>query len=117
MSTTPKRELPPEIEEQLDLMVANFKDQLVGLFRFYGMEPIEAVVEILEEIKRPLSVDDIARMLKAGGISMGVSAAKGGADGDLKRSIGYYTGRSLRIREVNGLIGLVEWPDDKFGLS
>ena len=84
-------------------------------FRFWGMDTIDAAVEILDECG-PLTRDHLLYLLKAGGIYMLGGQSYGDADSDLKRSIGYYVARNLRIKEVNGLIGLAEWPDDKFSI-
>ena len=115
-----KRELPPALEEQKRLMQQKIHEQVDQLFeqafRFWGMDTIDAAVEILDECGRPLTRDDLLIRLKSGGIAMLAGDSKGGADANLKRSIGYSVTRNIRLREINELIGLAEWPDDKFSI-
>lgn len=115
-----KRELPPALEEQKRLMQQKIHEQVDQLFeqafRFWGMDTIDAAVEILDECDRPLTRDDLLIRLKSGGIAMLAGDSKGGADANLKRSIGYSVTRNIRLREINELIGLAEWPDDKFSI-
>jgi hypothetical protein len=119
----PKRELPPEVAmrirevvaEHSKTLAAQLEESLTAMFRFYGMETVAAVLEVVDERKGPVAVDELVQILKRGGIVMATSSGSyGGADGDLKRSIAYFTARNLQIKEVNGMVGRVEWPDKRF---
>jgi len=110
----PKRELPQKLAEQIDRMAAEFKERLVAMVRFHGVETIDAVCELLDEAGRPVQLDTLVDKLESGGIAMGASGSKGGAAADLKRSISFYTARNNRIRQVGDYIGRAEWPDSKF---
>lgn len=48
----PRRELPPEVSAQIDSIVEEFKQSLTGLFRFHGMETVDAVLELLDDADR-----------------------------------------------------------------
>jgi hypothetical protein len=114
----PKRELPPEVSAQVDEIVERhtrlLKEDLLALFRFHGIDTIDAVCTLLDERCAAIHPDELVTLLKRGGLAMQPSTSKGGPEGDVKRSFSYYTSRNLRIRELNGLIGRVEWPDEKF---
>ena len=121
MSTAPnpkKRELPPALEEQMRIMQQRINEHVQQIFeqtfRFWGMDTIDAAIEILDESGHALAEDDLLFRLKAGGIAQLAGGAHGGADANLKRSIGHSAMRNTRLKEFNGLIGLARWPEDKF---
>lgn len=114
----PKRELPPEVSAQVREIVERhtraLETDLMSLFRFHGMDTIDCVCMLLDEREAAIHPDELVRLLKGGGLAMPASTSKGGPEGDVKRSFSYYTARGLKIRELNGLIGRVEWTDDRF---
>lgn len=112
----PKKELPPTLERRIDSIVEKIRTDLRESFRFYGWDTIDAVLEILNEAKQPMSMDGLVEKLNAGGIAVSAGDSYGGADGDLKRSIGFFIGRKERIKRVNDLIGLAEWEESRFQL-
>lgn len=114
----PKRELPPEVSAQVREIVERHTRQLeadlMSLFRFHGIDTIDGVCTLLDERGAAMHPDELVKLLKSGGLAMPASTSKGGPEGDVKRSFSYYTARKLRIRELNGLVGRVEWTDEKF---
>lgn len=114
----PKRELPPEVSAQVrEIMERHtrlLEADLMALFRFHGIDTIDAVCTLLVERDAPMHPDELVKLLRSGGLAMPASSSKGGSEGDLKRSFSYYSARNLRIKEINGLVGLVEWPEEKF---
>jgi hypothetical protein len=113
----PKRELPPEVSAKIREVVADFtaklEECLTTSLRFYRMEIIDAVLEVLDDAEKPVESDELANILERGGI-VGESRSYGGANSDIKRSFGWHTKSGKKIKEMNGMIGRAEWPEDLF---
>jgi hypothetical protein len=113
----PKRELPPEVSTRISEVVAEFtvklKDCLTASLRFYRMDTIDAVLEVLDEEQKPIQSDELAAILERGGIT-GESQSYGGPISNVKKSITWQINNGKRIKKVNGMIGRVEWPEEKF---
>ncbi|MFL6314824.1 MAG: hypothetical protein ACJ71W_22185 [Terriglobales bacterium] len=113
----PKRELPPEVSARISEVVSEFtvklKECLTTSLRFYRMDIIDAVLEVLDDAQKPIGIDELADILERGGI-VGESRSHGGPTSNIKRSFGWHTNSAKKIKELNGMIGRVEWPDDKF---
>lgn len=78
-------------------------------------QPIDAVVKYLREQRAPASKDEIVRAVVEGGFGGGGREQETA----VRRSIGVFlngTGAKTNvIRERNGLIGLGDWEDERFG--
>ena len=100
--------------EQMDKLLQQSRPQGDVLRFARYMRPIEAVVAYLEERKRPADENAIIEAVLAGGFR------GGGREQALNVHKGIFifltgTGKKLnKIKEVNGLIGLYDWPDDMF---
>jgi hypothetical protein len=113
----PKRELPPEVSARIREVVAEFsvklEECLTMSLRFYRMEIIDAVLEVLDDEQKPMDSDELASILERGGIA-GESQSYGGPISNVKKSITWHINNGKRIKKVNGLIGRIEWPDERF---
>jgi len=73
---------------------------------FKGMRAIDAICEFLKRERRPMPRQSIIRGVIEGGAKLGANKQK-----SVNQSISTNMGKKLR--EMNGLIGLM-WPDEKF---
>lgn len=78
---------------------------------------VHAILDFLDEVGRPVPAEEIVSALASGGFRGGGEAIKA----NIRRSLSSFTegaaGTRLRqIKEVNGLMGKRDWPDDRFTL-
>lgn len=99
--------------EALDLAASNISSTDAGRYSGFRVA-IDAIVVALTIHDRPMTADELSREITAGGWLTSDSRAKF----NVKDSVDYHTRRQGAkkkiIRAVNGLVGLYEWPDEKF---
>ena len=85
------------------------------------LNPLKAVETLLSKVGRPLAVDDIARSLQEGGWAKGRIKYP---HHNIKYAVANHTKKKLLqrkkvklLKEVNGLIGKIEWPDEMFAIQ
>jgi hypothetical protein len=122
-SVMSKRESPDELREQLDQLIeelvtdlsSEVRKRIRESFRFANWNEVDAAYDLLSKSgsQEPMHMDVLVKELKKRGIWRGPSGSKGGADSDMKRSIGRAAGRKERLCYVgnpdDNLIGLLEW--------
>jgi hypothetical protein len=103
--------------EALDMALANISAR--GAVQYSGFRrAIDAIVASLTIHDRAMTPDELSEDITAGGWLSKDDRARF----NVKDSIDYHTRRQGHgtkknvIRAMNGLIGLFEWPDEKFAL-
>ncbi|HEY3768146.1 MAG TPA: hypothetical protein VGN44_05695 [Candidatus Angelobacter sp.] len=98
---------------------------------YIGWDVIDAIMHLLDESKHALPREEIISTVLARGVFLGKGVdAKGEPEVQIGKSLKYhlmtraekqetYKKRKIkavdpRLREINGLIGRAEWPDEKF---
>jgi hypothetical protein len=77
---------------------------------FQNMAPYDAICAFLKREGRPQPREVIIRAVIEGGASLGVHKEK-----SINQSISTNVKLS-KLKEKNGLVGMTQWPDDKFRL-
>jgi hypothetical protein len=106
------------------------RQRAIDKFPYAGKEVIDAIEDLLDERAHALSRDEIVTTVLARGVFIGKGEyAKGDPAVQVGKSLKYHLmGREEkqaiypkrikaldpRLKELNGLIGLPDWPDEKF---
>lgn len=95
--------------KQLDSQLLSIEEGTGGPgFNFAGLKPYEAICEFLKIMGKPQTREAIMNAVIKGGTRLGVLKEK-----SVNQSISTNVGLG-KIKELNGLVGLTEWPDSMF---
>lgn len=104
-----ERELAVLKKTEQGLLALESGEPSMGLSgSFVNLSPYDAICQFLRREGKPQTRATIIRAVIEGGAKLGTHKEK-----SINQSISTNLGLN-KLKEANGLVGLVEWPDEKF---